>query len=254
MVDGTDFSRQLASDTAGGIILNEAAAKLMALKHPVGSAISWGDENMHIIGLVNDYNNANVRNKAEPTVFYYAPQKSRSLLLRLNPSQSLSTAVETINRISQQLNPAYPPSLNYVTDGMEDKLKSEKLLGVLSNIFGSFAIVISCLGLLGLALYMAEQRKREISIRKVLGADLRSILLLLNKDFIKLVLISNVIAMPIAYVLLTNWLKTYDYKVSTGVWPYLMAAGISLTIAIVTISMQSFKVAKANPVDALKYE
>jgi len=125
---------------------------------------------------------------------------------------------------------------------------------VLSNIFGSFAIVISCLGLLGLALYMAEQRKREISIRKVLGADLKSILVLLNKDFIKLVLISNLIAIPIAYVLLTKWLQTYDYKVSTGLWPYMLAAGISLTIAILTISMQSFKVAKANPVDALKYE
>ena len=254
LIDGADFSRQLASDTAGGIILNEAAAKLMALKHPLGTAISWGDEKMHIIGLVNDYNNANVTNKAEPTVFYYNPKKSKSLLMRLNPEQSLTTAIESINRISQQLNPAYPPSLNYITDGMEDKLKSEKLLGVLSNIFGGFAILISCLGLLGLALYMAEQRKREISIRKVLGADVKSILLLLNKDFIKLVLIANVIAIPIAYALLTNWLKTYDYKVSTGLWPYLMAAGISLSIAVLTISMQSFKVAKANPVDALKYE
>lgn len=149
LVDGADFSSRLASDTAGGIILNEAAAKLMALKHPVGTTINWGDEKMHIIGLVNDYNN---------------------------------------------------------------------------------------------------------SIRKVLGADLKSILLLLNKDFIKLVLISNVIAVPTAYALLTNWLNTYDYKVYTGPWPYLMAAGISLTIAILTISMQSFKVAKANPVDALKYE
>ncbi|WP_442592207.1 ABC transporter permease [Pedobacter sp. AW31-3R] len=254
LTSGADFSRVLASDTASGILINQAAAKIMALQHPVGTPIDWGDLKLHIIGVVNDYNNANVRNRAEPTVFYYNPKISSTLLLRLNPAQSLSAAVQTINLISQQLNPAYPPAVKYVSEGMEQKIKKEKLLGVLSNIFGSFAIVISCLGLLGLALYMAEQRKREISIRKVLGADLKSILLLLNKDFIKLVLISNVIATPIAYILLTNWLKTYDYKVSTGAWPYLMAAGISLTIAVLTISMQSFKVAKANPVDALKYE
>ena len=254
MIHGTDFSHQLSSDTASGVILNEAAAKLMALQHPVGTTITWGDAKKHIIGIVNDYNNATVGSKSEPTVFYYAPKESSALLLRLNPDQPLSAAVQTINRISQQLNPAYPPAMKYITEGMEQKLKSEKLLGVLSNIFGSFAILISCLGLLGLALYMAEQRKREISIRKVLGADLKSILVLLNKDFIKLVLIANVIAIPIAYALLTNWLKTYDYKVSTGLWPYLLAAGVSMAIAVLTISMQSFKVAKANPVDALKYE
>lgn len=254
MIEGADFSRLLASDTASGILVNQAAVKMMALQHPVGTPISWGDKKLHIIGVVNDYNNATVRNQAEPTAFYYSPKKSGALLLRLNPSQPLNVAIQTINRISQQLNPAYPSALKYIDEGMEQKIKSEKLLGVLSNIFGSFAIVISCLGLLGLALYMAEQRKREISIRKVLGADLKSILVLLNKDFIKLVLISNLIAIPIAYVLLTKWLQTYDYKVSTGLWPYMLAAGISLTIAILTISMQSFKVAKANPVDALKYE
>ncbi|MBG6233838.1 ABC-type antimicrobial peptide transport system permease subunit [Pedobacter sp. CAN_A7] len=254
LVSGADYSRQLASDTASGVLLNQAAARMMALKQPVGTPITWGDLKLKVIGVVNDYHNTNLRHPSEPTVFYYNPKKSSALLLRLHPNQPLHGAVQTINKISQELNPAYPPALTYVSEGMEQKVKSERLLGVLSNIFGSFAIVISCLGLLGLALYMAEQRKREISIRKVLGADLKSILMLLNKDFIKLVLISNVIAIPVAYILLTNWLKTYDYKVSMGLWPYFMAAGISLTIAVFTISMQSFKVAKANPVDALKYE
>lgn len=254
LISGADYSRQLASDTASGVLLNQAAARMMALKQPVGTPITWGDLKLKVIGVVNDYHNANLRHPSEPTVFYYNPKKSSALLLRLHPNQPLHGAVQTINKISQELNPAYPPALTYVSDGMEQKVKSERLLGVLSNIFGTFAIVISCLGLLGLALYMAEQRKREISIRKVLGADLKSILMLLNKDFIKLVLISNVIAIPVAYILLTNWLNTYDYKVSMGLWPYFMAAGISLTIAVFTISMQSFKVAKANPVDALKYE
>jgi putative ABC transport system permease protein len=254
LLAGADFSRHLPSEAAKGIMLNEAAAKVMALKHPIGTPIKFDGVEYKVIGVVKDYNNATVSNKAESTIYYYSPEKSKSLLLRLDPSQPLSAAVQAINRVSRELNPAYPPALKYVNDGMAQKIKAEKLLGVLSNIFGSFAIVISCLGLLGLALYMAEQRKREISIRKVLGADLKSILMLLNKDFIKLVLLSNVIAIPIAYILLTNWLKTYDYKVSMGLWPYIMAAAISLTIAVLTISMQSFKVAKANPVDALKYE
>ena len=254
LLNGTDFSRQLPSEAARGMLINEAAAKMMALKHPVGMPIKFDEVEYKILGVMKDYNNVTVSNKAEPTIFYYDPTRTKSLLMRLDPSQPLNVAVESINRMSQELNPAYPPGLKYISDGMEKKIKSEKLLGVLSNIFGSFAIVISCLGLLGLALYMAEQRKREISIRKVLGADLKSILMLLNKDFIKLVLLANVIAIPIAYILLTNWLRTYDYKVDTGLWPYVMAAGISLTIAVLTISMQSFKVAKANPIDALKYE
>ena len=254
LIDGVDFSRNLPSEATSGLLINAAAAKMMALKNPVGTPIKFDGVEYKVIGVVNDYNNVTVSNRAAPTIFYYEPTKTKSLLMRLNPSQPLNVAVEAIGKISQELNPAYPPGLKYISDGMEKKIKSEKLLGVLSNIFGSFAILISCLGLLGLALYMAEQRKREISIRKVLGADLKSILMLLNKDFIKLVLLSNVIAIPIAYMLLTNWLRTYDYKVSTGLWPYVMAAGISLTIAVLTISMQSFKVAKANPVDALKYE
>ena len=254
LIEGVDFSRNLPSEATSGLLINAAAAKMMALKNPVGTPIKFDGVEYKVIGVVNDYNNVTVSNRAAPTIFYYEPTKTKSLLMRLNPSQPLNVAIEAIGNISQELNPAYPPGLKYISDGMEKKIKSEKLLGVLSNIFGSFAILISCLGLLGLALYMAEQRKREISIRKVLGADLKSILMLLNKDFIKLVLLSNVIAIPIAYMLLTNWLRTYDYKVSTGLWPYVMAAGISLTIAVLTISMQSFKVAKANPVDALKYE
>lgn len=137
---------------------------------------------------------------------------------------------------------------------MQEKLNSERLLGVLSNLFGGFAIFISCLGLLGLALYMAEQRSKEISVRKVLGANLNDILLLLNKDFLKLVVFANVIAIPIAYILISKWLQKYDYKISVDVWPFAIAVVISLFIAVLTVSLQTFKVANANAIDALKYE
>lgn len=162
--------------------------------------------------------------------------------------------MQSIADIGQKLNPSYPADLQFVSQGMEEKLKTERLLSVLSNLFGCFAIFISCLGLLGLALYMAEQRSKEISIRKVLGADLKSIFVLLNKDFIKLVILSNMIAIPAAYIIAVKWLQKYDYKVGMIAWPFLIALFLSVFIAIITVSFQTVKVAKANAIDALKYE
>lgn len=255
MVSGRDFSRDFVSDSAGAVVLNESAVKMMGLKDPLRSAITWDGfykGPVKIIGVVQDYYNETAGTKAKPTIYYYSINDSKVLLMRLNPARSLSQSVELVKNISQQINPAYPAGLEFISSSMEDKLADEKLLSVLSNLFGGFAILISCLGLLGLALYMAEQRNKEISIRKVLGAGLSDILVLLNKDFMKFVLISNLIAFPLAYILANNWLKKYDYKVDIALWPFLAAATVSLLIAVITVSLQTFKVAKANAVDALK--
>jgi putative ABC transport system permease protein len=255
MAKGRDFSPKFVADTATSILVNEALAETMGLKSPVGTIVHWGDNPpLTIVGIVKNYSNESLGGKAIPTFFYYNVKKSNVLIIRVNPNENLSTAVNKIKQISRQLNPAYPSELTFVAHDLKDKLKSEQLLSVLSNFFGGFAIFISCLGLLGLALYMAEQRKKEISIRKVLGADLKSILILLNKDFIKLVIISNVIAFPVAFIFANNWLKSYDYKISIALWPFMIAAIMSLGIALLTVSLQSFKVARANAVDALKYE
>jgi len=255
MMEGRDLSPEFAADTNSSILINQALAKKMGLKTPVGTTIRWGDEErLKIVGVIKDYSNERMGAKAEPTFFYYNIKNSRALLIRLASSQNLSESISTIKRLSQQLNPAYPIQLTFINEDLDAKLKTEKLLSVLSNFFGGFAIFISCLGLLGLALYMAEQRKKEISIRKVLGADLKSILILLNKDFIKLVLLANIIAFPVAFILASQWLKSYDYKISIDTGPFILAGMISLGIAVFTVSLQSFKVAKANAVDALKYE
>jgi putative ABC transport system permease protein len=255
IVAGRDFSPKFPADTSTSVLLNETAVKLMNLKNPVGTTIHWGDnEPLKIVGVIRDYFNEQLGRVVQPTIFYYNVKTSAVLLLRLNPAQSLGTSVESIKNIGRQFNPAYPAQIGFVSEGMEEKLKNERLLSVLSNVFGGFAIFISCLGLLGLALYMAEQRSREISIRKVLGADLKSILILLNRDFIKLVIFSNVIAIPVGYILVSNWLRKYDYKTDLTVWPFLIALFLSVLIAIVTVSFQTLKVARANAVDALKYE
>ncbi|WP_316842334.1 ABC transporter permease [Pedobacter gandavensis] len=255
LIAGREFSPKFLADTATSVMINERAVQTMGLKNPVGTQITWGDNpKLTIIGVVKDYANEAIGSKSRPTLFYYGPAKSEVLLLRLNPALPLNKSVALVNKISAQINPAYPLALKFTSQDMEKQLTTEKLLSVLSNIFGGFAIFISCLGLLGLALYMAEQRSKEISIRKVLGADLQNILVLLNKDFMKLVFISNIIAFPLAYILAKNWLSKYDYKVEISIWPFLIAAMISLLISILTVSMQTFKVAKANAIDALKYE
>ncbi|MET1054877.1 MAG: ABC transporter permease [Pedobacter sp.] len=252
IIEGNDLRPVYPVDNGTDILVNEAALKLMGLKNPIGRKIKWGNADIRIVGVIGDYQNMTVTSKPQPTIFHYETASSHTLLFRLNPAQSLNASVKSIKEIAERLNPAYPVNLSFVSSGMSDKLKTERILGVLSNLFGGFAILISCLGLLGLALYMAEQRRKEISIRKVLGADLQSILVLLNKDFIKLVILSNVIAFPAAYLLAINWLQKYDYKVTLAVWPFLIAGSVSLVIAVLTVSAQSYKVARANPVDALK--
>ncbi len=255
IVAGRDFASQFPADTATSLLLNQEAVKVMKLKNPVGTVITWaGNPPLKVVGVVQDFFNESLGAKVSPTVYYYNAKKSETLLLRLNTRQSLTASLETIKQVSQRLNPAYPVEIRLVSDGMAEKIKSEKLLSVLSNIFGGFAIFISCLGLLGLALYMAEQRSKEISIRKVLGANLSDILILLNKDFMKLVVIANLIAIPVAYILVAKWLEKYDYKISINPWPFLLALLTSILIALITVSLQTFKVAKANAVDALKYE
>jgi len=252
---GRDFSVRFPADTSTSVILNEAAVKRMGLKHPVGTVISWsGNPPLTIVGVMQDYSNGSPGAKSLPTVFYYNMHLVAQLMIRLNPDLPLNKSIQLVKEVSERLNPSYPAELEYIDQAMQAKLQSERILSTLSNLFGGFCIFISCLGLLGLALYMAEQRQKEISIRKVLGADLKSILILLNRDFIKLVLIANLIAFPVAYILAGKWLQKYDYRIDMGVWPFILAAVISLVIALLTVSLQSFKVARANPVDALKYE
>jgi ABC-type antimicrobial peptide transport system permease subunit len=251
---GRDLSPKFPADTTSSILINQAGLNVMKIKDPVDKVIRWGDQKVRIVGVLQDYNNASLGRKPEFTIFYYNRKENQSLLLRLDPSRSAQASIQVIKNTSQQLNPAYPVDLHFISEAMENKLESERTLGILSNLFGFFAILISCLGLLGLALFMAEQRNKEISIRKVLGADVQSILILLNRDFMKLVLLSNFVACPAAYMLSQHWLERYDYRVVPVIWPYLTAAFLSILIALLTISIQSFRIAKANAVDALKYE
>ncbi|WP_214225477.1 ABC transporter permease [Pedobacter sp. B4-66] len=252
IADGRDFSMKF-SDSAN-VIVNETAVSVMGLRNPVGTLIGWGDRKATIIGVVKDFIVESPFEKTLPMVIGNDNVNSAVVVARLNPNQNLSKLISQIDEIVRTLNPGFPVERKFIDDNFEEKFGNEKLLGTVANWFGGFAIFISCLGLLGLALYMAEQRKKEISIRKVLGASNMSILELLNKDFIKLVTVANLIAFPLAYIAVNKWLSHYDFRVSISIIPFCVALFVSLIIAILTVSVQSVKVAKANPIDALKYE
>ncbi|RZK75016.1 MAG: ABC transporter permease, partial [Pedobacter sp.] len=254
LVSGKEFSMKNHNDSAK-VMLNEAAVKMMQLKNPIGAKIHWGDTELTNVGVVKDFVVESAFNRVAPMLFYPSYIDGASVIIvRLNDQQNIGSSLETIDRLVKQMEPNYPVSRRFVDESFALKFQNERLLGILSNWFGGFAIFISCLGLLGLALFMAEQRKKEISIRKVLGASTSNILTLLNKDFIKLVAIANVIAFPLAYIASSRWLSAFEYRVPISAIPFIAAVGISVLIAILTVSIQSIKVAKANPIDALKYE
>jgi len=252
IIAGREFSSRFV-DTVN-VLVNETAVKIMGLKQPVGTIIKWDDTPVTIVGVMKDFVMESPYQKVNPLVMYNRTSNYNYIIARLNPDQNLSSSVSTIDNIIKKFNPDFPVDHRFVNDDFESKLQNEKLLGTLSNWFGGFAVFISCLGLLGLALFMAEQRKKEISIRKVLGASTANILTLLNKDFIKLVAIANLIAFPLAYIIISHWLSAYSFRVAISVLPFAIAVGLSFLIAILTVSIQSVKVAKSNPVDALKYE
>lgn len=251
LVSGREFTA--TSDTTQ-IMVNEAAVKAMKLKDGTGAKMSGGGNQFTVIGVIKDFTNESPYQSVRPMIMYYYPPDFDKIIIRLNPAQSISASMSQVNDVVKSINPDFPVDARFIDDGFEQKFNNEKLLGTLANWFGGFAIFISCLGLLGLALFMAEQRKREISIRKVLGANTTDILTLLNKDFVKLVAIANLIAFPLAYVIVNKWLSNFEFRVGISMLPFVLAILLCLIIAILTVSVQSVKVAKANPIDALKYE
>jgi putative ABC transport system permease protein len=254
LISGREFSPKFPNDSSN-VLLNEAAVKMMGLKKPMGKIITFWGYKLTVVGIVKDFVVESAFQKVAPMIFHLGTNNNSNMIIaRLNPNQNISSSLSKIDELVKEIEPNYPVNRKFVNESFEVKFQDEKLLGTLSNWFGGFAIFISCLGLLGLALFMAEQRKKEISIRKVLGASTGNILTLLNKDFIKLVAIANVIAFPLAYIIINKWLSAFEYRVPISFLPFALAIVISVLIAVLTVSIQSIKVAKANPIDALKYE
>jgi putative ABC transport system permease protein len=242
-------------------ILNEAAVHRMRLKDPINQYIHWSLSNapnrLRIIGVVKDALTNAPFAAAEPTIFVYQPGWSYAVELRLAPNVSTQTALATIKTIFDRYNPGNssgPFQYHFEDENYATKFQLEMLVGRLAGIFAAFAVFISCLGLFGLAAYVAEQRTKEIGIRKVLGATVPGIFLMLTKDFIVLVVISCVIASPIAFYFLQNWLQQYTYRISISPLVFVGSAVAAIVITGITISFQAIKAATMNPSKSLKAE
>jgi putative ABC transport system permease protein len=249
--EGRSFIPNSRADT-NNIVMNEAAVKRLRLKDPINQVITKNNTHYRIIGVVKDALMISPFASPDPTTFVLGG--GGNLIYRLSPTVNTHQAVEKLTAIFNKYNPAFPYSYRFVDEDYSRKFHLEALVGKLSGIFAGLAIFISCLGLFGLAAYVAEQRTKEIGIRKVLGATVAQVWVLLSKDFIVLVVISCVIASPVAFYFLQGWLQKYDYHIKIGSGVFILSAFGAILITLITISFQAIKAALANPVRSLKSE
>lgn len=252
--EGRDLSADFATDSVG-VILNEAAVKRMGLKNPVGELLKWNGQERRVVGVIPDINMESPFQAISPLTIIFDKDWVNNFNVRINPNVSVSAAIEKIKPIFDKYNPGYPFDYTFADTEYAKKFNYEELIGNLSLIVSILAIFISCLGLFGLASFMAEQRTKEIGIRKVLGASVTNLWGLLSKDFVILVVISCFIASPIAFYGMNEWLENYkDYKIDIGFGVFVIVLALALTIALLTVSYQAIKAALMNPVKSLKTE
>ncbi|MEP7141460.1 MAG: ABC transporter permease [Ferruginibacter sp.] len=253
LIDGRDFSRSFPTDSSN-FIINEAAAKYMKMKNPVGASFSHGNMKGKIIGLVKDYHFLSLHASIAPAFINLTPAPEEGVaIIRTLPGKTKQT-LATIEKICKKFNPKYPFDYVFVDDNLNRQYHSELIVGKLAYSFALIAIFISCMGLFGLSMFMAEQRTKEIGIRKVVGASVSRIVTLLSKDFLLLVALAFVIASPIAWWAMNKWLLDFAYKTNISWMVFALAGFAAIAIALVTISFQAIKAAMANPVKSLKNE
>ncbi|QMU31216.1 ABC transporter permease [Adhaeribacter radiodurans] len=249
---GRDFSREFGTDTSN-FIVNEEAVRLMNLKEPVGQKIKVMGVEGHIIGVTKDFHSSSLHNAMQPLIMLLQPKYADYLFVRLAAGKT-STGLTQLEKLAKQYNPGYPFEYHFLDEDFEQMYRSEAVIGQLAYYFAFLAIFISCLGLFGLALFTAEQRTKEIGIRKVLGASVLNITGMLSKDFLKLVLLANLIAWPLAAYFMNGWLQNFQYRTDLAWWIFALAGGATLLIALLTVSYHAIRTAITNPVASLRSE
>lgn len=258
ITEGRDFSPEFVADS-GNILINETAAKYMGLRHPVGEIVQWGLNGKYtIIGVVKDMISQSPYEPVRPMMFYLSTYRSFSgigvINIRVKPGASMSQALTAIETIFKKYDPEDPFEYSFADRDYAKKFGDEERIGRLAGFFTVLAIFISCLGLLGLSSFMAEQRTREIGIRKVMGASIPHIWNLLSREFFWLVSLSLLIGAPIAWWIMHDWLQNYQYHANLSWWIFMFAAFGTLTLTLLTVSIQAFRAALANPVKSLRTE
>ncbi len=252
--EGRDFSREFATDSAA-FIINESAARFLGFEKSTGKILKWNDQPFTIIGVVKDVMQESPFFPVRPTLYHTEGYGNMfNLILKLNPQQGTGESLKSIETVWKKYVPDMPFDYKFVDEEFGNKFRAEERVGKLSNYFAVLAIFISCLGLFGMASFVAEQRTKEIGIRKVLGASIGNLWRLLSTEFFILVLLSCIIAVPIAWYYLSSWLSNYDYRIEIKWQVFLMATLAALVVTLLTVSMQAIKAALANPVKSLRSE
>lgn len=251
--EGRDFSREFSSDSSA-LIINEAAVAFIGMDDPVGKTIKYNNKDFKIIGVVNDLIMESPFKPVRHTIYFVDYERANWIELKLNPANSASESIARVANVFKNYLPNVPFDYQFVDQEHAKKFATEERIGKLSAIFAALAVFISCLGLFGLASFVAEQRTKEIGIRKVLGASVSSLWKMLSKDFVVLVIISCFIAIPIAKYSLTEWLEHYEYRTDISWWIFGMTGAGAVIITILTVSFQAVKAAIANPVKSLRSE
>ncbi|WP_276090628.1 ABC transporter permease [Pedobacter sp. JY14-1] len=253
LIEGRDFNPDFASDSAA-VLLNQTAVRKMNLRHPIGEQIVHNDIRRTVVGVFADIVWGSPNQAETPMVITYDPGGTSNITMRLGTNRRLQENVAEIGRIAKIFNPEYPAEIRFIDELVERKFKEEKMLSVLSNVFGGLSVFISCMGLFALSAFSAEQRTKEIGVRKVLGATVPGIIGMLSLNFIRTVLVALIVAMPLGYFIMNKWLVKFDYHVPVGADIFLITALSTISLALVTVSWQAWRAARSNPVEALKYE
>lgn len=252
MAEGRFFSREFSEDK-NKFVLNETAIEAMELEDPVGKPVTISGHKGTVLGVIKDFHFETLGQRIGALCLFSSGEGFRYLFARVSP-QNLDATIRFMQEVWKKFETHYPFHYQFFDDDFDSLYRSERRIGTIARYFALLAVFISCLGLFGLATFMAERRTKEIGIRRVLGASFMEIIVLLSKEFTKGVLVSNVIAWPVAYFVMNKWLQNFAYRTRIGAGIFLASAALTLGIALLTVSFQSVKAAAANPVDSLRYE
>ncbi len=256
IVQGRSFSREFATDASEAFVVNEEAVRLMGMESPVGKRLKMFSKEGRIVGVVKNFHFLPLHHEIKPFVYGMNPSWAgmmRCLFIRVTPD-NIPDTLKYVEGVFKKFSPDYALQYQFFNERINRSYRSEQKVRKIISFLTGLAVFISCLGLFGLASFMTERKTKEIGIRKVLGASVSNIILFISKEFIKWILVANIIAWPVAYFVGYKWLQNYAYRTRIALWVFIMAATLSLVIALLTVSYQAVKAALANPVDALRYE
>jgi len=254
LIQGRDIDVQNYPTDSTACLINESAAKAMGFKNPVGQTVTDDPTTWHIVGVFKDFIMESPYEPIKPFIIKGPKDGLNVINIRLNPNRPTEENLAKAAEIFKTYNPEYPFDYYFVDKQYEKKFNDERLTGKLAGLFAGLSIFISCLGLFGLATFMAENRIKEIGVRKVLGASITNITLLLSGDFVKLVLKAVLIASPVAWWAGREWLTKFNYHISISIWIFIVAGLSAILIALFTVAWQSIKAAHTNPIKNLRTE